>query len=194
MPCQCQLCPSTDATVHLTEPLPGGFRELHLCRSCVARLHLVLEPPPSIQAILAAQAASELGVTPGSPATAALERSSQKDPVCASCGLTWSAYQEHHLLGCGECWLAFRSRLDPLLERYHGHTLHSGRVPGAVSTSAAVRKVTRRRAKSSLQNQLKAALAKAVAAEEYLEAAKLRDQIAALAGQETDESQPGSQS
>jgi protein arginine kinase activator len=96
------------------------------------------------------------------------------DPACTNCGLTFSAFRENSLLGCPQCYTAFEEQLAPLLERAHeGATHHVGKVP--------------HRAGAGEQRQqrllrLRKRLSDAVTAEDYEQAAKLRDEIRALEG------------
>jgi protein arginine kinase activator len=91
------------------------------------------------------------------------------DLTCAECGMTFTQFREHSLLGCPACYATFEAPLMPLLERAHeGGTHHVGKVP--------------RRAGASEQKQvqllrLRKTLSVAVANEDFETAAKLRDQI-----------------
>lgn len=49
---------------------------------------------------------------------------------CQTCGLTFEAYKKNLLLGCSDCYTAFREYLVPDLRRFHGDTRHYGRKPG----------------------------------------------------------------
>ena len=75
------------------------------------------------------------------------------------------------MLGCAQCYQAFRKPLEGLLMRVHGNTQHAGRIPGGVKSDVSIRMNI---------DRLRQDLVKAIAAEEYEEAARLRDQIRAL--------------
>ena len=75
------------------------------------------------------------------------------------------------MLGCANCYKAFKAPLDALLQRIHGNTQHAGRIPGSVRSGVSIRMNI---------DRLRQDLVKAIAAEEYEEAARLRDQIRAL--------------
>ncbi len=81
---------------------------------------------------------------------------------------TLEMFQQTNRLGCADCYLAFSSSLLPLLSRFHRHPSHLGKRPGQAS---------------GLGNQLieitrtRVALEKAIATENFEEAAKLRDRI-----------------
>lgn len=201
MPTACQLCPSPQATVHLTELSADGTRcELHVCRDCVARLGLALDNPPPLMPLQAqAQALAQVGESVDTvqvPAPAEGE-------ACPQCGLEFSAYAQSNLFGCAECYGAFAPQVSELVQRYHGAVRHLGRVPGGVAepvaeaaADPASRAQQRLTAKRSARQSLALALADAIAHEQFERAAALRDQLAAidvelaagLAGDSTEES------
>jgi protein arginine kinase activator len=95
-----------------------------------------------------------------------------KDTVCDQCGLTFKKFRESSLLGCPECYKAFDSALEPLLERAHdGGAHHVGKVPHRAGAGEQ-RQVQLMRMRKTLDD--------AVAAEDYEQAARLRDDIAKL--------------
>jgi protein arginine kinase activator len=91
--------------------------------------------------------------------------------VCEQCGMTYAEFQRCGMLGCANCYQAFKTPLNALLQRVHGNTQHAGRVPGGVHSGTSIRMNI---------DRLKQKLQKAVADEEYEQAAKLRDTIRAL--------------
>jgi protein arginine kinase activator len=95
---------------------------------------------------------------------------------CPSCGFTYQDFKKVGRFGCGECYEAFKKQLDPLLKRIHGSNRHVGKVP--LTAGKAVKETT------VLQSikELKAQLEKAVQSEEFETAAKLRDKIRELEG------------
>ena len=69
-------------------------------------------------------------------------------------------------LGCPSCYRAFSGSLRPMLARLHGRTIHLGKVPQTSLTGQnSLAEMTRTRV----------ALEKAVSAEDFEEAARLRD-------------------
>ncbi len=93
----------------------------------------------------------------------------KKDLTCEVCGLSYTQFREKSLLGCPQCYSAFESMIDPLLERAHeGGSHHLGKVP--------------RRAGAGEQRQaqllhMRKRLSEAVSREDYELAARLRDDI-----------------
>ena len=75
------------------------------------------------------------------------------------------------MLGCANCYQAFKTPMTALLQRVHGNTQHAGRVPGGAYSGTSIRMNI---------DRLRQKLQKAIADEEYEQAAKLRDAIRAL--------------
>jgi protein arginine kinase activator len=87
---------------------------------------------------------------------------------CPACGMTWDDFRKIGRLGCGECYKAFKQNLLPLLKRIHGSTRHTGKGPAGKAYTATK--------KSELQ-ELRQKLQRAIGAEEFEEAARIRDKI-----------------
>lgn len=94
--------------------------------------------------------------------------------TCEQCGMTYGEFRKGGMVGCAECYHAFREPMTALLQRIHGNTQHAGRVPGGVHSGVSIR--------ISI-DRLKQQLAKAIENEEYEQAAKFRDAIRALTAQ-----------
>ncbi len=91
--------------------------------------------------------------------------------ACPHCGQTWKEVQESGQVGCARCYTAFRKLLLPMLAAFHRHATHLGRSPQARSGGGNHLVETSR---------LRVAMEKAIACEDFEEAAKLRDQLHAL--------------
>ena len=102
------------------------------------------------------------------------------EATCDGCGITWAEFRQGGLFGCANDYTAFEKDLTPLLQRAHeGATHHIGKVPtrrGGTGVPAAKRQVDVSRLRKELQ--------RAVEAEDYERAAKLRDQIREAEGGE----------
>jgi protein arginine kinase activator len=157
----CDLCGKNPATVHLTEIVDNQMTELHLCEDCAREKSSQMEQEFGLADLLAGLA--EFG-----------KPQEEKDVVeikCLQCNLTYADFKKIGRLGCSECYNTFRRYLSPLLKKIHGSNRHLGKSPMKVA------KVTRKRL--DLQ-ELRTRLAKAVEAEEFEEAAKIRDQVKEL--------------
>jgi protein arginine kinase activator len=87
--------------------------------------------------------------------------------TCPACGLQYAQVRAEGRLGCPADYDAFRSALEPLLERIHRAVGHAGKVP---------RSFRRQQREAELKALRKQMLA-AAKAEQYEEAARLRDLI-----------------
>jgi protein arginine kinase activator len=91
---------------------------------------------------------------------------------CEQCGITWAEFRQSGLLGCPNDYQVFEKDLMPLLQRAHENMSHHvGKVPTRRGNSGVPMK------RQVDLTRLRKELAKAVEAEDYERAAKLRDQI-----------------
>ncbi len=159
-----QKCDKCDrpATVHLTEIVDGQKIEKHLCEVCAAAEGITVQPSIPISQLLEdfvmqSQEAKHLG-----------------DLVCDQCGMTFLEFRQHGLLGCAHDYEAFAEALDPLLARaQEAATTHVGKVPSRAGGDEV---------RQNRLLQMRSELQKAIRAEAYEEAARLRDQIQTLEG------------
>lgn len=153
----CQLC-GQPATVTLTEIVNKKRRVMHLCERCARKNNLPPEPQIDVKALLGLLQAT----APADPAAA--------DPAaltCPDCGLEYGEFRATGRLGCPGEYDAFRAALEPLLTRIHRADAHAGKAPRAV----------RRGRRAAALDELRLRMAAAARAEDYEEAARLRDRI-----------------
>lgn len=155
---KCQFCDCA-ASVHLTDIINKKKRETHLCEECARQNHLLPEPQselnvPALLQFLLGQTTSTLEAEP-------------QTSICPHCGMKYAQFRAQGRLGCPGDYDAFRTHLEPLLERVHRHTHHMGKVPARFQSVRLAGEIT------ELKKQLQAA----VREEQYEEAARLRDQI-----------------
>jgi len=160
----CDACGKKEATVHLTEIVNEKITKLHLCESCAKDKGAEMEEHFGLSDLLAGLA--DLG--------AHVEPEAMTMIKCPSCGFTYQDFKKVGRFGCGDCYEAFKKQLDPLLKRIHGANRHIGKVP-----LNAGKTVKETKALQDLK-ALKAQLEKAIQAEEFEQAAKLRDKIREL--------------
>ena len=170
----CDRC-DNQATVHLTEIKGGHKTERHLCENCARSLHVP-------------QAAKELQKLLKSfdPTVTALVKPSRGDTgtgtSCPECGLTWAEFRQRGRFGCARDYELFANEVERLLKRIHGSTSYSGKSPRSgtpVPGSAAL----------DALGSARKALQAAIDAENYEEAARLRDEITRLGAAR--QAQPG---
>jgi len=165
----CQ-CGKKIATIHVTEIINGEKKELHLCEDCAKEKKLLVASAPQVM---------DLSEVLGKIVAAASEADDDElnEAVCPDCGLSFREFRACGRFGCPRDYEVFRKGLEPLLERIHGTSEHRGKRPARPAAA-------RRRDRLA---RLRAELEKAVAAEEYERAARIRDQIYSLKKELDDE-------
>lgn len=176
----CQHCGARAAMVHFEEIGVEGRRHLWLCEICAASHRsaryrpgdLPPDDPGPVPPPSAADEHPEFISFLDQRFAPDLETDPEEEPgACPACGFELTELGAVHRLGCPHCYEHFRDRLRPMLVRIHHHSSHLGRVP---RHSGAQRSLSGEIARHRL------ALEKAIVAEQYEEAARLRDRIARL--------------
>ncbi|HEY8667340.1 MAG TPA: UvrB/UvrC motif-containing protein [Tepidisphaeraceae bacterium] len=158
---KCDNC-NKAATVHLTEIKNGKKIEKHLCEQCAAQNEgLPVKGNTPINELLTNFVMAHSGLQKETSAS------------CDQCGITWAEFRQSGLLGCAHDYDLFERDLTPLLQRAHGEkeTHHVGKVPTRRGGTGVPAKRALDLAKFRKE------LARAIEAEDYERAAKLRDQI-----------------
>jgi protein arginine kinase activator len=156
---KCMFCEKL-ATVHLTDIVNKKKSEAHLCEKCARERNLLPEQPGpqiNLKALLKLMKSPQLSqhgsaVAPG-------------EGPCPACGLTYAAFKAEGRFGCAHDYDAFHAILEPLLERVHRATTHTGKIPSAARELARIAEL------DDLRSQMKAAIEN----EDYEQAARLRD-------------------
>ena len=165
----CEECGIRPAKFHLTTVMGGERQDRSLCPVCFAKYQKKL---PGIDFTNLAGILS--GILEAGVNGAEAEENENEARACARCGTSYLDFKRTGMVGCAQCYNAFREPMEALLTRVHGNTQHAGRVPGGVRSGASIRMNIER-----LRQQIN----QAVTAEEYEEAARLRDRIRALSAQ-----------
>jgi protein-arginine kinase activator protein McsA len=99
----------------------------------------------------------------------------ENDPAgsCPMCGATWSQFKQGGVMGCPHDYAHFESKILPLVKRaQEGAVQHTGKVPTKIEHTEMTREVTTTRLRRELQ--------KAIHAERYEDAARLRDALSKM--------------
>jgi len=156
---QCNICGNKKATVHLTEIVDEQISELHLCEECAREKSVQMEQQFGLADLLA-------GLSDFGKQTKDVEKVKAK---CPNCALTYDDFRKLGRLGCGECYTAFHEYLGALLKKIHGSSQHLGKAPAKFPSMP--------QAKVDDLQELKNQLNKAIQAENFEEAARLRDKV-----------------
>lgn len=152
----CRVCESRPATVHYTEIKEGAATVLDLCEECANKQGMT-NPIPSLLSGLLEGAKGLLAAA-----------STTSDLKCPDCGIKFDEFKARGRLGCPRDYEVFAKELLPLLEKIHGAAKHVGRVPRGQGPDTV---------REDRLLRLRRDLAKAVKAEDYEAAARLRDEI-----------------
>jgi protein arginine kinase activator len=162
---KCQRCPKP-ATFHITDIERGKPKEFHFCDEH-ARQHLSPSSEPGDKAEISSLAEK---LSHGS-LEATREGTSVDKQVCPVCQMSFQEFRNTGRLGCPYDYEVFRDELMPLLENIHEETRHTGKFP-----RRAPRDPVRQTELIQLRNEQK----RAIAAEDYEMAARIRDKIKAI--------------
>lgn len=160
---QCGFCNSNEATVHFKQVCDGKVKEIHLCEECAAKNGFDTQSPMSLTDFL-------FGMEVQSEGSFGQEVEPGEDKACPNCRMRRSDFRKTSRLGCAVCYEVFSDELIPLLADVQKGSQHVGKTP--------VQRVLRTSEKisagiASIQRKLN----KAIAAQDFEEAARLRDAI-----------------
>jgi protein arginine kinase activator len=154
----CSICKEREATVHLTNIAGDKVQKVDLCEECAKSKGM--NDPMGFNFV------DELF---GLGASQEIEQAGGETGLkCPVCGFTQADFKKAGRLGCAECYQTFAEPLEGLLKTMHKGTRHVGKVPEALRQS---------RDLSDRVKALQKKLAKAIEAEDFEQAATLRDEI-----------------
>jgi protein arginine kinase activator len=155
MDARCAVC-GAKAERQFTEIVGGQRRSRPLCLECAGKQDFTAHPPvtpkPKIHVKIQAQLAGQ-----GLP------------PVtlrCPECGMRLVELRRSGRVGCAACYETFRQQILPLLRRVHGAVEHTGARPADASAEPDL-------------GRLREELRRAIEAEDFEQAARIRDRIGA---------------
>ncbi len=157
----CDECLKNNATIHMTTFVNGQVKTVHLCPQCAARRN---KP-----AVLPGFSFNDL-------ISAFYENEETQEVACDMCGMTLSSFQKTGRLGCARCYKVFESSILPVLKGIHMNEKHTGKRPGEKVVFDMEKESAAERKREDLKRELRSA----ISAENFEEAARLRDEIAAL--------------
>lgn len=172
---KCRIC-GAPATIHLTQIINGKMKKIHLCEKCASK-HNANELPliKFAEMITKKLFGEKLG---GEILSGNVTSFSKKDvklgKKCSKCGLSENELEKNERLGCPQCYETFENELNAILPKIqHADAVPEASIPSVLKTAS-----EKRVPDAPTVEELKKLLDEAVAREDYLHAATLRDQIA----------------
>ena len=159
----CNVCKQNEAKVHLTQIVGDKMQKVDLCEEC-SKEKGVTDPTK--------YSLADLFVNPAAAAPAEAEAAAPgSDLRCPTCGYSQADFKKAGRFGCADCYGTFSEGLEAMLKTMHKGTRHTGKIPAALQQS---------RAEAQKLKLLQKKLEKAIAEENFEEAAQLRDEIKRL--------------
>ncbi len=160
----CQVCGQRTATTHIKTLVNGQLTEAHLCAECAQK--------KGYSSMLSSWNGfgSLLGGLLG-------EVHPQEIKRCPGCGASFREISQTGKIGCAQCYSTFRSQLLPVIQRIHGAAQHKGKMPGGSALRVAEPNHQLVAVEESPMEEKKRLLKRAIEAQDFEQAAVLRDQI-----------------
>lgn len=166
----CQDCKKREAQVTLTQIINNEKISLALCKECASArgFHSPLDNMPFPLAEILTNLAKTLA-----PEGA---QASGETLVCPTCHLTFDEFTRLGRFGCGDCYRAFRPRLESIMRKIHGASLHRGMTPNLPVSTEQADAILPLKEEERLETELR----KAITAEDFERAAELRDKLKSI--------------
>jgi protein arginine kinase activator len=162
---KCQKCGANNANTHIKSVVNGEFKEYDLCSECAKKMgytNMFSDMQNDFSSLLGSFFGNVL------PARTQAAR-------CDFCGSTYAEIAKSGHVGCARCYEIFGEQLLPSIRRMHGNTTHCGKNSGKQSSAKALK--PEEETKEQKIARLKSELDKAVAEQNFEQAAELRDKI-----------------
>ena len=169
----CQNCGKKEATTHIKRVVNGETSESHLCAECASSMGYT-----DVFGGWGMSLGDLLGGFLGDSAQSAGQFPSALR--CRKCGSSWQDIVREGKVGCAECYRTFYDRLVPTLQRIHGRIRHTGKTPAHLAENTAEPEKSEAQLREEKITALRARMQQAVEAQDFEQAAKLRDEIRAL--------------
>ncbi|MDP4119746.1 MAG: UvrB/UvrC motif-containing protein [Bacillota bacterium] len=157
----CESCGKKNATTQIKTILNGELTEYHLCSGCAEKMgygDLFSDFSFGFSNMLSSFFGNALP-----------ERSGLAS--CKMCGATFRDILNTGKVGCSQCYETFYKELLPSINRIHGNTSHNGKVPQISEEASEMQSLNAKIQDFEIQLQ------KAIEAQDFEQAAKLRDEI-----------------
>ncbi|MDR0914985.1 MAG: UvrB/UvrC motif-containing protein [Oscillospiraceae bacterium] len=173
----CDICKKNQANTVIEKTINGKFSKQCLCADCAAQAGYGAEFAPAFEPFPFEFGNLFNGFFGNAlPSVTGVRR-------CEFCGCTFNDIKKSGNIGCAECYSTFADELLPMLQSIHGNTEHKGRRPlptsgkSTIADENSAAKTEDSNTKAAQLNRLKKDLAAAIDAQEFEQAAVLRDKI-----------------
>lgn len=161
----CDECGQNPATIHIATIIGGNKKDENLCHQCWQKRNAALLGGLQVGDLLS----KLLGAKPKQEKSE--EPEEKIELYCDGCGMSYHEFQKTGRVGCAHCYEVFGEHMEKTLKSIHGHARHVGKVPEHLAGE-----MDAQRQLDDLRRQMDAA----VAAEDFEQAAVLRDRIRAI--------------
>jgi protein arginine kinase activator len=169
---QCSECNKRPATLHLTQIINGQKKEIHVCDSCAQKKGYIHtnDDPYSLHDLLSGLFNFDPTQMDIQPPNDFFDQVAEVE--CNKCHITFQDFRRIGKFGCAECYHTFSTKLDAIFRKVHsGNTKHLGKIPKRKGVNLHKKKVIL---------QYREQIQKLINAEEFEEAALVRDKIRKL--------------
>lgn len=193
----CDECHEREAVLSIIEIVNGESRETHLCRECAARHGGALENLRGgafLSKLL--ESVMSIAASEGKPVDRA-----KTNVRCLSCGQTYEDFLQDGKFGCPSCYRTFHFLLDSYLKKIQGGVRHAGKMPRFSGETIEIPDLEEETFDSgegvmgssdirimvdpdAAEEELRSALRRAIAREDYEQAARLRDLLRERKGED----------
>lgn len=173
----CERCGKKQATYYYEQTINGQSRTAHLCPDCAHEAQQkgewfgIEDAMPSLWDL---SQHGLLGGLLGDWSARAGQAGGASERVCPECGMREGRLRREGRAGCPTCYTTFGDVFEAYCKKLHGATRHIGTEP---------QKQTEQTERDRIE-VLRAQLSQALAHEEYEQAARLRDEIRRLEGEQ----------
>lgn len=183
----CEDCGQSEAVCTVAVMMGSQVMHRRLCQACMAKASMSIASGNLGNVLGAIMAAARNAAQQQAAAQQAAPQKRQQAAqtelpelpgeaeACPQCGMEYAAFRKEARLGCAGCAKAFRQTLGEALRRNSPTLQHTGRRP--LTTGEALRNRAR-------QVEMQRQMDEAIAREDYETAARLRDAIRDMNGQE----------
>lgn len=180
----CSNCGEKEANFMYTEIINGVKKEIRLCSDCADKLGFLESMSFNMPSL---DFSSFIGDFLNEYNTLMPSIFSERERAlkCSECGMDYDEFLRTGRFGCSNCYDVFQQEIEPLLKQLHGDTRFLGKKSNNNLKASRLKELeTIEKVENNKLDTLKEELKQAIRVEDYEKAAKIRDEIKALEGDE----------